>query len=253
MYTKPTAGAFIWGVIMLVIVEMVRHRFNIRRWLPRFTVAFWTGIASIPLGAVWYVRNIALGHDVITFPPNLWLTLARRSGDHFNWLVLAVIIGFTIFSFLQKSPMHRTLVGIFGIGIMLIGVLPSNPVVFPIRFDPPNSYITATEAILIVIGLLIISASVYSTFRQQQFVRQSRNTRLIAWALLLAFPYFATWFYSYSYHYRLGFAIVPILTLPTALLLQNGLQLSVSNSGQIDYESATTQVSSYYVYRVLSR
>ena len=37
------------------------------------------------------------------------------------------------------------------------------------------------------------------------------------WALLLALPYFATFFFSYSYHYRLGFAIVPLLALPTAL------------------------------------
>jgi hypothetical protein len=36
---------------------------------------------------------------------------------------------------------------------------------------------------------------------------------------LLALPYFVTWFWSYSYHYRLSFAIVPLLLMPTALIL----------------------------------
>ncbi|MBI5670071.1 MAG: hypothetical protein HZC41_18910 [Chloroflexi bacterium] len=41
----------------------------------------------------------------------------------------------------------------------------------------------------------------------------------VGWALLLALPYFVTWFYSYSYHYRLSFPIVPLLILPSALIL----------------------------------
>ena len=43
--------------------------------------------------------------------------------------------------------------------------------------------------------------------------------RLAAWSLLLALPYFVTFFFSYSYHYRLGFAIVPLLCLPIAIAL----------------------------------
>jgi hypothetical protein len=37
--------------------------------------------------------------------------------------------------------------------------------------------------------------------------------------LLLALPYFVTWFWSYSYHYRLSFAIVPLLLMPTAVIV----------------------------------
>ena len=40
-----------------------------------------------------------------------------------------------------------------------------------------------------------------------------------SWSVLLALPYFVTFFYSYSYHYRLGFAIVPLVCLPTAIAL----------------------------------
>lgn len=223
MYTKPTAGAFIWGVLLVVAVDLIRSRFNIKQWLPRFRIAFWTGLACIPLGAVWYIRNIALGHDAVTFPPDLWLTLARRSGDHFNWLILAIVVGFIGYSISQKMPSRRFMVGSVGVGLLLLGVLPSNPTLFPSRFDPPYSYITFTEATLIVIGLLIISLSLYSHFRYQKIEIKSRSVKTLIWSLLLAFPYFTTWFYSYSYHYRLGFAIVPLLILPTAILLSKWL------------------------------
>lgn len=46
-----------------------------------------------------------------------------------------------------------------------------------------------------------------------------KHLHLVGWAWGLALPYFATYFYSYSYHYRLSFPIVPLLILPTALIL----------------------------------
>ena len=223
MYTKPTAGAFIWGVILLVILDLIRSRFSLPLWLSRFWVAFWTGIACIPLGAIWYIRNIALGHDAITFPPDLWLTLARRSGDHLNWIVLAIIIGFVGYGILQRMSLMRFLIGTIGIGILLMGVLPSTPLLFPARFDPPYSYITLIEAISIIVGLLVIGLGLFLHLRHRAIAKPSRTRESLMWALLLALPYFVTWFYSYSYHYRLGFAIVPLLTLPTALLLSTWL------------------------------
>jgi len=219
MYTKPTAGAFIWGVMSLVAVELVRTRFHIKHWHPRFMVAFWTGLASIPLGSIWYIRNIALGHDAITFPPDLWLTLARRSGDHLNWIVLAVMVSFFAYGILRKMPVRRLVIGIIGIVLLLMGVLPSNPLISPDRFDPPMSYITLTEAIWILIGLGIIVFSLLPYIQKKILHRPSYSMGVVGWALLLAFPYFATWFYSYSYHYRLGFAIVPLMILPTAIIL----------------------------------
>ncbi len=219
MYTKPTAGGFIWGVVLMVAVEIIRTRFNIQQWLPRFMVAFWTGLASIPLGAIWYLRNIALGHDAITFPPDLWLTLARRSGDHFNWIVLAVIVSFLAYGVLRKMPIQRFTIGIVGIVLLLMGVLPSNPFISPDRFDPPMSYITLVEAIWIILGLGIIGFSLLPYLHKKIVHRPSHSMGVVGWSLLLALPYFMTWFYSYSYHYRLGFAIVPLMILPTAIIL----------------------------------
>ena len=51
-----------------------------------------------------------------------------------------------------------------------------------------------------------------------QAKRRQRQCRgAVFWALLLALPYYATFFFSYSYHYRLGFAILPLLCLPSAI------------------------------------
>lgn len=225
MFTKPTAGAFIWGVLLLVAVELVRTKFQINIWRPRFMVAFWAGLASIPLGAIWYIRNIALGHEAITFPPGLWLTLARRSADHFNWIVLAIIVGFLALVLLRKITIKQVGIGLIGIIILLAGVLPSHPILSPLRFDPPDSYISTIEAMAIMVGIGLIGFSLLPFIRRAFDAQSSRYGRIVGWSLLLAFPYFATWFYSYSYHYRLGFAIIPLLILPTAIILSEWFSL----------------------------
>ena len=40
-----------------------------------------------------------------------------------------------------------------------------------------------------------------------------------------------TWFYSYSYHYRLSFAIVPLMILPTAVILAKWTETTLSAEG----------------------
>jgi len=225
MFTKPTAGAFVWGVLLLFVLELLRTRLRAREWMPRFMVVFWTGLASIPLGSVWYLRNLLLGHEAITLPPEFWLSQARRSGDYLNWIVLAVMVGFLVCSSRRRIPAKRFVLGIIGIALLLAGVLASNPSLFPGRFDPPASYIRPLEAICIALGLCLISLSLRSALDWRANPATSQTLGLILWPFLLALPYFATWFYSYSYHYRLGFAIVPLLVLPTAIALSKGLSL----------------------------
>ena len=302
LFTKPTGGAFIWGILLMLAVELLRTGFRAR---ARFTAVLWTLLACLPLGGVWYLRNLLLGHEMITFPPETWLSLARRSGDYLNWLALAVIVGFLIYSWRQvwvhfsllaikphphpKSLPHkeggtltdqsrskdspslhkesRTLtgqnkakdspfphkesgtltdqnkakdspsllvgargqgmggsllhfaVGMAGVMLLLAGVLASNASLFPERFDPPGSYIRLAEAVGIAVGLCLTGLAV----RRAVNWRSSRAVGTVFWALLLAAPYFVTFFHAYSYHYRLGFAIVPLLALPTAIILAKGL------------------------------
>lgn len=215
LYTKPTAGAFIWGVMILLAAELLRTRFDLQRWAPRFMVAFWTGLACIPLGGIWYMRNILLGHEAITWPDAFWLTQARRSGDYLSWLVLAIIVTFLLIALTRRLGRRRLTLGTIGVLLIMAAALASNPLLFPERFDPPASTIRREEAVALVVGLALLAWSI----RERLITGASADRKLgiCCAALTLALPYFVTFFFSYSYHYRLGFAIVPLLILPAAV------------------------------------
>jgi len=124
MWTKPTAGAFIWSVLLLLAVELWRLRFDWRAWLPRFEITAITGLASIPLGAVWYIRNALLSHAVIDFPPDFWLTQALRSGREFGWplLTLLLLLAYMHFGpFMRRPAWRESLIDPLADGLPLIG------------------------------------------------------------------------------------------------------------------------------------
>ncbi len=219
LFTKPTAGAFIWGVLLLLAVDFSFKRFQLGCWQPRFSVAFWTGLACLPMGALWYLRNLALGHEVITLPKAVWLTRALRSGDYLLPLTLAAVLVWLALAVRLKPSKRNLSLGAIGILLLLAGLLASNALLFPARVDPPASAIQPAEVLLMAAGLAIGGYSL-----RQRYLAASDQplTGMISaggWALLLALPYFATYFLSYSYHYRLGFAILPLLCLPSALAL----------------------------------
>ncbi len=214
MWTKPTSGAFVLGVMLLVAFEFVRVRGNLRSFHPRFEVAFLTGIACIPIGALWYVRNVVYGHRPIDLPPSSWLSLARRSGDLFGWLLLALVIAVVFVAWSQRHTFKRPqwLALIIGVGLVFVGTLPSMPFINPARFDPPDSHIQQLEWFALFLGVAVVA---WVLFPFTKGIKQAK----VGASLLLALPYFITWFYAYSYHYRLVFAIVPLLILPSAVLL----------------------------------
>ncbi|NWF70738.1 MAG: glycosyltransferase family 39 protein [Chloroflexi bacterium] len=212
LWTKPTAGAFVWGVLLLLAADLLRVRLSWRAWLPRFGVAFWTGLACIPLGGVWYVRNVLLGHAPLVLPEGFWLTQAARSGSEFGWLLLA---GAALLLYLAPHE-RQALFGylrrtIPGVALVLLAVLPS--LLFPRRM-----------LLLEYAALAAGAALLWWALRPRLLAAAQReDTQKSGWLLLLALPYFVTWFYSYSYHYRLSFAIVPLLIMPTALVLARWL------------------------------
>ncbi len=224
MWTKPTMGAFIWGVALLAAVEAARWwyvrrfvgtRYGIRYGVSplRMQVVLWTAVACIPLGAAWYIRNLLLGHPVITMPSGFWLTLAARSGAEFGWPLLAVIllVGYAGFHPLPPPPAPltggkpRAFVMMFGLALLLAALLPS--IFTPRRME-------ALEWLLLAAGAALLAGAL----RKPVLSRWPDEAAQIGWALLLALPYFVTWFYSYSYHYRLSFPIVPLMILPTAVI-----------------------------------
>ncbi|MCY3831968.1 MAG: glycosyltransferase family 39 protein [Chloroflexi bacterium] len=219
LFTKPTAGAFIWGLLLLLAVDLILKRFDLRRWRPRLALVCWTLLACLPLGAVWYLRNLALGHDAITFPKAIWLTRALRSGDFLAPLLVALLVAFVALTLRAQLKGRALLTGTVGIALLAAGALASSAWLSPQRVDPPASSITASEAALIVIGLGLIGFSLRRRFATPISPGNARLISAGGWALLLALPYFVTFYYSYSYHFRLGFAVWPLLCLPTAIAL----------------------------------
>ncbi|MCL4250052.1 MAG: glycosyltransferase family 39 protein [Anaerolineae bacterium] len=213
LWTKPTMGAFIWGVALVtavaLIAALVRSRLNVadavRRWLPSLWTALIVGLAAVPLGGVWYVRNVLLGHNPIDLPPDFWLTQAMRGGAEFGWLLLAAILLAAYLLFNRRLRGRFALALLAGLALMLAGTLPSMLV---------PRHMELAEGVLLLAGLAVYARVVGQIWPDE---RPLRTTLIILW--LLALPYFVTWFWSYSYHYRLSFAIVPLLLLPTALIL----------------------------------
>lgn len=233
MWTKPTAGAFIWGVVLVVIVEIVtafrrgdllgssepdhplQNIHLMRAFItPRMEVAILTGLACMPLGALWYVRNWLIGLDPIVFPPSVWLTRAERSGVEFGWILLALTV---LIAFLYLAPLKsRPRIPFIALAVILIaiGVAPS-------ILDPHR--MIWWEWLLFAAGWLVLAVELWRYGRETLSDTGRKTVSALMWAGLIALPYFVTWFYSYSYHYRLAFAIVPILILPTAVILGNWL------------------------------
>ena len=145
LFTKPTAGAFAWGVGLLVVVELLRSRSDAGRWLPRFKLALWTGLACLPLGVVWYLRNILLGHDAVTLPKAIWLTRALRNGDYLAPLVVALLVCFLAVILRQRLKVRDLIIGSVGVVLVLASALASNSFLSPTRVDPPASYLRLEE------------------------------------------------------------------------------------------------------------
>lgn len=216
MWTKPTMGAFIWGAALLLALELARTRFDLRAAWPRLEVVLIAGVACLPLGAAWYARNLLLGHPVLTFPTGFWLTLAARSGAEFGWpllALLALLASLHLWPGASARPNARA--ALVGLALVLAGLLPS--ILAPARMGP-------LEWLALAAGAAVLFQSLAAHFRRMWATNAggplaAGDAARLGWALALALPYFITWFYSYSYHYRLSFPIVPLLVLPTALII----------------------------------
>ena len=210
MWTKPTAGAFILGTVLVVTVEFLRVRGDWRAWWPRFEVALITGLACVPLGALWYARNLLIGHDALVFPPSYWQTQAMRSGQEFGWLLLAlgVLVAYLYLGPLRARPNRLLIV----IGVILIGLG-----ITPTILEP--AHMGLVEWVVLIAGVSVLTVTLARYAREHLPAEHTPTLHKLAWAGLIILPYFMVWFYSYSYHYRLSFAIVPVMILPTAVIL----------------------------------
>ncbi len=242
LWTKPTAGAFILGVLLLVGLEALRWLFSVPHrnqpllvWLRRvwtafalrFWIAFVTGLACLPLGALWYVRNLLYGHEPITMPDEFWPTQALQSGAEFGWPLLAgaIAIGFvSLASFRDRPNVQRPDRWLLIVAMLLVaaGVLPT--LITPYNAAGQPERMGGFEWLAVIAGVGLAGGLLWRWASRYLTLAARRDLNRVAWALLLALPYFITWFISYSYHYRLSFAIVPLMILPSALILSHWTQ-----------------------------
>ncbi len=228
LWTKPTAGAFALGVMLLNVIELVRVRFQWADYRPRFMVSLITALACTPLGGVWYLRNIALGHNAVDFPPSYWHTLAERGGGQLLWYLagLLTVLVF-IYATEQRRPGGRLLWP--GVGLLLAATVPSAVARYvPVAPEPvlwlyPSldglPRLGVFEWLLLIAGSGLTGLALFRYGRATLHGEALTRARKVGWMLAVTLPHFAVFFWRYSYHYRLAFAIVPLMAVPIAVTL----------------------------------
>jgi|GEM_PF-1817173 len=248
LWTKPTAGAFGLGVVLLVgllagrfmLPRIVQERLRLapadadvqQMFWQKFRIAAITGITCFPIGIMWYLRNYLLDHEPITMPPDYWTTLAQRSGQELGWLVVIAALGVGHITYQQwdqrQLPTVRKQLGIawLGFGLFLLGTLPSALVLEQdwTRFSfwewvngarPQDNPLNILEIILILSGLGLLASQAAMFWRKT--TPRARSSALVLGVLIT--PFTLVWFWNYSYHYRLMLTITPVLASFTAALL----------------------------------
>jgi hypothetical protein len=194
---------------------------------------------------------VLLGHRAIIFPDAYWQTLAARSGVEFGWplLALIVLVVWVLVSSRQSSvASHQSntesqsptslKIWQLAIGIVLVaaGVWPS--IYNSGRIGITDDRIGIWEWLALAAGMVIVGITLWRWARGRWTDEGRATAAKIGWLWALGLPYFITWFYSYSYHYRLSFAIVPLMIMPTAVILvklRDSLQSSAVSHQTIQY------------------
>jgi hypothetical protein len=219
LWTKPTAGALLesaaligavivartlkaeWGKTILRASLQTGFQTILATPLPLFVLAL------LPMGGMWYVRNVLLGHPALVFPAGYWQDAAQRSGQELGWPLLTIAL--LTLLLMRSSTLEwidkRGLLG--GLAFMLIGSIPS-------ALDA--HHLTIVEFAIIGAGAAAWAWSARMWWRT--LPQATRSTILLIYAFIVT--YFVTWFWSYSYHYRLSFAIVPLFAVQIGAILE---------------------------------
>ncbi|MBN1963955.1 MAG: glycosyltransferase family 39 protein [Anaerolineae bacterium] len=259
MWTKPTAGALVLGIGVVFVINAVAvflarypHPGNLRLLpLPqkegggpaspfprgggrnptagwwdgglweRFKIVVAVGLAAAPVGGMWYVRNVLLGHQAVIFPASFWLTQAQRSGQELGWpLLLLALLALYLLLDEDHRPDPRLLLP--GVALLIVGALPSAG----LWAGTATHRLRLEEIGVMALGGVLYALAIWRWWRARHALtglplraawsRADHPTVLI---VALVVPYFVTWFWSYSYHPRLAFAITPLQLLLVAWLL----------------------------------
>jgi hypothetical protein len=128
----------------------------------------------------------------------------------FPLITLGILLAYVYWVPVNRRP--NKIGGAIGALLIIIGV--SQTFIEPAR-------IIWWEWLAFIAGLLILGVTLGVFALENQTESAKTSLSKIGWSWLLAFPYFITFFYAYSYHYRLAFSIVPLMILPTAVILSD--------------------------------
>ncbi|MCL4238513.1 MAG: glycosyltransferase family 39 protein [Anaerolineae bacterium] len=231
LWTKPTGGALILGVLLALAGALLAARGRPAALWPKLRVALIVGLACAPLGGMWYARNLLLGHTAVDFPAAYWHDFAQRSGQEFGWLLLiAGLVAGALTARNAGGGGVTRLVPLIAMLLLLAGTLPTawnadrirdaGDVWLWLRGDiNAGGRMGAPAWALVAAGVALLAWA--GRVRWRALPGERRSTVLLLWALLL--PYAAVWFLDFSYHYRLSFAIVPLLAVQVAALVDGWL------------------------------
>ncbi len=235
LWTKPTAGALIESLGLAAILLAVRwwrcaddrsRRALLKSRAIRYPIA--AAAVAAPMGGMWYIRNVLYGLPPLVFPAGYWQLQAQRSGQELGWPLLIALAGTVVL----LTYRQRAAAAIVGLVLLMAGSLPSAfgwraPTVEAFRqlaLGAVSPSITPTHLTLIEILALLTGSALLAWAALPLWRRldgRLRDTVLLIGVFIL--PYFVTWFWSYSYHFRLSFAIVPLLIVLLAALLDGWL------------------------------
>ncbi|PJF40441.1 MAG: hypothetical protein CUN55_12720 [Phototrophicales bacterium] len=198
------------------------------------------GLVAAPIGGVWYVRNVLLGHAWTNLPPAYWQDFAQRSGMQLDTIwIFVTLTGLIAFIQLKKQKQWRHLVlvslGILAINVAILPTLLSIPKTgwtWQTSWDMINGFreanrrLYAYEGFLLLFGVGALGLGTWPLWRQ--IPSKLRVGFLLTWALGL--PFFLVYFWSFSYHYRLMLTVLPIMLAAIAALLAYLLNLYATNT-----------------------
>lgn len=231
MWTKPTAGAFVFGMGVLALGQTLYSvvQRDWEKWRKRFWLLVVVGLVAAPIGGVWYIRNILVGHPWTNLPADYWPDLAQRSGMQLNWLLYVGLLAacYSAWFAWSKTAWLRMGAALLAAACLCFGVLPtmlSLPAEGFSRmfvwnalngFREPERALNASEVVALVAGGGLLLWSGWPAW--QQIHRSQRQAFLFSWALGL--PFFVVYFWSFSYHYRLALTVLPVIAAALAALL----------------------------------
>jgi len=237
LWTKPTGGALALGIGLAVLGAAVAARGRWQAWRPRLRIALVTALACAPIGGMWYARNAALGHELVTFPASYWHDFAQRSGQELGWpLLIAALIAGALLLDGAAGPRSarwgalRRWLPLIALILLLAGSLPTalrwgevrsaDDVWTWVRGDASAARRMGWLAwSAVILGAALLAWAAWPRWRALPARLRQTVTLIVA----LGLPYALAWFFDFSYHYRLSFAIAPLAAALVAALLDGWL------------------------------